>query len=273
MDLPSYEEVVQDRDEYRQPTSSVFSSWKEELQVIRIWFQTVDEDGSGQISCNELQQALVNGNWSHFNRETCRLMINMFDKDNSGGIDEDEFVELWQFIQQWKNTFDTYDKDRSGTIDIEEMNSALYLLGHSYSNELLEKLFSQFKGRRNELEMDNFITLKELGYILSEEFVRLFVSCYYYVEAPRRPPPPVPKRTSITRSNGIKRPAPLPPRDIPIRDERKERIHFDRFIHLCVSLFIITDQFKEKDVEQNGQIKSMNYEDFMELCINAISST
>ncbi|KAI3384606.1 hypothetical protein SNEBB_000087 [Seison nebaliae] len=239
MDLPSYEEVVQDRDEYRQPTSSVFSSWKEELQVIRIWFQTVDEDGSGQISCNELQQALVNGNWSHFNRETCRLMINMFDKDNSGGIDEDEFVELWQFIQQWKNTFDTYDKDRSGTIDIEEMNSAL----------------------------------KELGYILSEEFVRLFVSCYYYVEAPRRPPPPVPKRTSITRSNGIKRPAPLPPRDIPIRDERKERIHFDRFIHLCVSLFIITDQFKEKDVEQNGQIKSMNYEDFMELCINAISST
>ena len=39
------------------------------------WFQTVDADHSGQITANELQQALTNGNWSHFNSETCRLMI------------------------------------------------------------------------------------------------------------------------------------------------------------------------------------------------------
>jgi len=35
----------------------------------------VDADRSGRISALELQQALVNGNWSHFNPETCRLMI------------------------------------------------------------------------------------------------------------------------------------------------------------------------------------------------------
>ena len=39
------------------------------------WFVTVDRDWSGQITADELQQALVNGNWSHFNSETCRLMI------------------------------------------------------------------------------------------------------------------------------------------------------------------------------------------------------
>jgi len=39
------------------------------------WFITVDHDKSGQITSNELQQALINGNWSHFNAETCRLMI------------------------------------------------------------------------------------------------------------------------------------------------------------------------------------------------------
>ena len=39
------------------------------------WFLTVDSDRSGRISALELQQALVNGNWSHFNPETCRLMI------------------------------------------------------------------------------------------------------------------------------------------------------------------------------------------------------
>ena len=39
------------------------------------WFVTVDRDRSGQITADELQRALLNGNWSHFNSETCRLMI------------------------------------------------------------------------------------------------------------------------------------------------------------------------------------------------------
>ena len=39
------------------------------------WFITVDRDRSGQITANELQQALINGNWTQFNPETCRLMI------------------------------------------------------------------------------------------------------------------------------------------------------------------------------------------------------
>ena len=39
------------------------------------WFITVDADRSGSITSAELQQALTNGNWSHFNAETCRLMI------------------------------------------------------------------------------------------------------------------------------------------------------------------------------------------------------
>ena len=41
----------------------------------------MDQDNSGGISADELQRALLNGNWSQFNAETCRLMIGMFDKD------------------------------------------------------------------------------------------------------------------------------------------------------------------------------------------------
>lgn len=39
------------------------------------WFLAVDADKSGSITAEELRQALTNGNWSHFNAETCRLMI------------------------------------------------------------------------------------------------------------------------------------------------------------------------------------------------------
>ncbi|XP_038064329.1 peflin-like [Patiria miniata] len=70
------------------------------------WFQAVDADHSGSISATELRQALVNGNWSHFNEETCRLMIGMFDKDRNGTINFSEFAALWKYIQDWKSCFE-----------------------------------------------------------------------------------------------------------------------------------------------------------------------
>ena len=42
---------------------------------VQQWFNAVDSDRSGQISASELQKALVNGNWSNFSEEACRMMI------------------------------------------------------------------------------------------------------------------------------------------------------------------------------------------------------
>ncbi len=39
------------------------------------WFNAVDQDRSGQITADELKKALVNGNWSNFSEEACRMMI------------------------------------------------------------------------------------------------------------------------------------------------------------------------------------------------------
>ena len=55
-------------------------------------FSQVDKDRSGQISAQELGQALSNGTWSPFNPETIRLMIMMFDKDHTGNMDPLEVV-------------------------------------------------------------------------------------------------------------------------------------------------------------------------------------
>jgi hypothetical protein len=62
---------------------------------------TFFRDRSGRISANELQQALSNGSWRPFNPETCRVMVNMFDKDNDGGIGFHEFQALWNVSQHW----------------------------------------------------------------------------------------------------------------------------------------------------------------------------
>jgi hypothetical protein len=39
---------------------------------------------SGQIDAKELQRALVNGNWSNFSEEACRLMIEQCFGSGSG---------------------------------------------------------------------------------------------------------------------------------------------------------------------------------------------
>merc|ERR1711973_842582 len=51
---------------------------------VQQWFNAVDSDRSGQIEAKELQKALVNGNWSNFSEEACRMMIDMYDKDKKG---------------------------------------------------------------------------------------------------------------------------------------------------------------------------------------------
>lgn len=43
------------------------------------WFEAVDTDGSGYLTVDELQRALINGDWTPFNIETVRMMVNMFD--------------------------------------------------------------------------------------------------------------------------------------------------------------------------------------------------
>ena len=79
---------------------------------VRGWFMSVDQDRSGQISALELQQALVNGNFSKFSEETCKMMISMFDHNRSGTIDVNEFGQLFNYVNQWRGLFMNFDRDR-----------------------------------------------------------------------------------------------------------------------------------------------------------------
>ncbi|CAM1322462.1 Pef1 (predicted) [Pycnogonum litorale] len=123
------------------------------------WFKAVDADRSGSISCMELQRALLNGNWSPFNEETCRMMIGMFDADHSGTIDVHEFGRLWDYIQQWKYCFESYDTDRSGNIDANELHTALSSFGYRLSKDFCDLVVKKFdrEGRNKSINFDDFI--------------------------------------------------------------------------------------------------------------------
>ncbi|CAI9581757.1 unnamed protein product [Staurois parvus] len=123
------------------------------------WFQTVDTDRSGYITLKELKQALVNSNWSTFNDETCIMMLNMFDRGQSGKIDLFGFSALWTYIQQWKSLFQQYDRDRSGCISLQELHQALSQMGYSLSPQFTQQVMTRYAPRSANmtLQLDGFI--------------------------------------------------------------------------------------------------------------------
>jgi len=124
---------------------------------VQQWFNAVDSDRSGQIDAKELQKALVNGNWSNFSEEACRMMIDMYDKDKTGTISISEFQQLFGSMNQWKAMFESYDKDRSGSIEQAELTQAFQQMGYRFSPTFVQNLLSKYDPRTRRLTLDNFI--------------------------------------------------------------------------------------------------------------------
>jgi Ca2+-binding EF-hand superfamily protein len=112
----------------------------------KLWscFIAVDADRSGSISVHELQRALVNGDWTPFDLDTVKLLMNIFDDNRSGDISFAEFTGLWRYIEDWRRVFRHFDKDGSGTIDTWELQSALSQFGMRLSPHILSLLVAKF---------------------------------------------------------------------------------------------------------------------------------
>jgi len=135
-------------------------------------FQKVDRDGSGSINANELQSALSNGTFSPFNPETCRLMIvGMFDRNNSGTIDFEEFGALWKYVTDWQSCFRSFDRDNSGTIDRNELQTALTSFGYRLHPSTVDMLLKKFdRIGHGSVAFDDFIQCCVVLHTLTSAF-------------------------------------------------------------------------------------------------------
>ncbi|KAH8110544.1 EF-hand, partial [Phellopilus nigrolimitatus] len=109
------------------------------------WYSSVDADGSGSITAQELQQCLINGDWSSFDLDTVKLLMTIFDTDRSGTIGFNEFAGLWKYIKDWQVVFRRFDQDRSGSIDGRELDNALKQFGYNLSPDLMRLLLAKYE--------------------------------------------------------------------------------------------------------------------------------
>lgn len=101
------------------------------------WFTSVDTDRSGAITAAELEQALINGDWTRFDLDTVKLLMTIFDTDRSGTIGFNEFAGLWKYIKDWQAVFKNFDRDGSGSIDGSELQQALAQFRFNLSPQLI----------------------------------------------------------------------------------------------------------------------------------------
>lgn len=141
------------------------------------WFTAVDRDGSGNIAAIELQQALVNGDWTPFDLDTVKLLMTIFDTDRSGTITYEEFQGLWQYIKDWQNVFRHFDTDQSGTIEAGELSRALKQFGYNLSPRLIQTLERKYDIRKNDAESAGSLPRPggKQGGITFDRFVRCCV--------------------------------------------------------------------------------------------------
>ncbi|KAL7754147.1 hypothetical protein RI367_000127 [Sorochytrium milnesiophthora] len=143
------------------------------LEQLRVWFRAVDQDHSGSISAAELKTALVNADCTMFNDETIRLMMNLFDRNQNGSIDFQEFCGLWKFINEWKVCFVGFDTDGSGSIDRQELQQAFHAFGYRLSPKLIDLLIRKYDHYgHGDITFDAFIQTCVTVKSLTDSFLR-----------------------------------------------------------------------------------------------------
>ncbi|KAH6941472.1 hypothetical protein HPB50_018740 [Hyalomma asiaticum] len=143
---------------YRSYGSPRTQPQRADASYLRQIFYKVDKDRSGRVDAVELQQCLSNGTWKPFNPETVRMMMKMFDRSGTGTVSFDEFVSLWNYINDWLRCFQDFDKDRSGSIDRNELRDALRSFGYRLSDEAVGLLLMKYdRERKGSINFDDYI--------------------------------------------------------------------------------------------------------------------
>lgn len=129
------------------------------------WFLSLDEDGNGQISVEELRGALISGyGGKPFSSETVKYLMGVFDLDGSGGIGLEEFKPLWVYVKQWREMFESFDYNQDGIIDAAELASALNHYGLQVGRPIINFLVHKYGTHPTDdhsgppqIELDRFV--------------------------------------------------------------------------------------------------------------------
>ena len=146
---------------------------EEEIEELREAFELFDTDGNGTIDPNELKSAMKNLGLEAKNH-TVYQMISDIDKNGTGDIDFDEFLDLMTVKlgdsdseQDVRKVFDLFDDDKTGYITIQNLKRVAKDLDENMSDaellEMIERADSDQDGQINFEDFYSIMTKKVFG--------------------------------------------------------------------------------------------------------------
>lgn len=125
---------------------------EDDIREFREIFNLVDSDGSGAISCKELEQ-LVESVGMKLTPQELQEMINDMDKDQSGEIEVDEFVSILckdlaldYSADEITNAFKMFSRNApNGLIRMSDLEEALKVYLKEVSGSEISQLLKQFE--------------------------------------------------------------------------------------------------------------------------------
>ncbi|KAA0155664.1 hypothetical protein FNF27_03921 [Cafeteria roenbergensis] len=139
---------------------------EEEIEEIREAFNLFDTDGSGTIDPKELKSAMQSLGFEAKNA-TIYQMIGDIDKDGSGAIDFDEFLDMMTAKMSDKDTredivkvFNLFDDDGSGRISLRNLKRVAKELGETMTDaELMEMIERADTDQDGEIDAEEFYAI------------------------------------------------------------------------------------------------------------------
>ena len=122
---------------------------EDEIEEIKEAFDLFDTDGSGSIDPKELRAAMQSLGFEAKN-QTIYQMITDLDKNKSGSIDFEEFLDMMTARMSDRDTredinkvFRLFDDDGTGTITIRNLRRVARELGETMTDEELQEMIDR----------------------------------------------------------------------------------------------------------------------------------
>lgn len=136
---------------------------EDEIEEIREAFNLFDTDGSGTIDPKELKAAMQSLGFEAKN-QTIYQMIGDIDKDGSGSIDFEEFLDMMTAKMSDKDSredinkvFNLFDDDNTGKISLRNLKRVAHELGETMTDaELLEMIERADTDQDGEINFEEF---------------------------------------------------------------------------------------------------------------------
>nr|XP_032811641.1 calpain-1 catalytic subunit-like [Petromyzon marinus] len=108
-----------------------------------------------------------------FSMESCRVLVALFDIDNSGQLGYEEFLLVWEFIKMTLKTYKMCDVDKSGTLSSTELPMALEHSRFKVGKLMQRLIMMRFSEPNLTISFDSFVCLLAKMYTAFNIFISL----------------------------------------------------------------------------------------------------